>query len=337
MSQRFPRFRYDQQVALANVIKSLAGQLQGLYAAASSKPYQNHFKTLQMACSPLELDPLRLAEHDLTYISLFFVLSRSIHSLDGFWSAIKSIYSLNGLPFPEGKPHKEFKKTLRKMFLAADTVNRAWAMTPEVFRSLILSLDMTIWEDVVVGVWLFMSFVFMLRPEDIHRGRFRWLDVFLCPDGGADVKIYPNKGAAHHGVASFSSPPNAIPQLSLSCWLSALRSLVPGDLVGPKLPILVHISDRFRGQPISTRWFTSRIRSLYLSVFKSDMPSGFSAYSLRRGGATAYYNAGLKDIHLQHLMRHKSLETTQIYINSSDQQSIRRFISTHLLNIVSPS
>ena len=108
-------------------------------------------------------------------------------------------------------------------------------------------------------------------------------------------------------------------------------------LVSHKLPVLVHISNRFRGQPISTRWFVSRIRSRYLSIFNSPIPAGFSAYSLRRGGATAYYNAGLKDIHLQHLLRHKSLETTQVYINSSDQQSVRRFISTHLLDVVSPS
>ena len=273
----------------------------------------------------------------MNYVCLFFVLSRSVHSLDGFWSAIKSIHKLNGHAFPESKSHKDFKRALRKIFLAADTVKRAWAMTPEVFRALILSLDMTVWEDVVVGVWLFASYVFMLRPEDVHRGRFRWLDVVLCSDGGADIKIYPNKGAAHHGVAMFSSPPNVVHQLSLSSWLSALRSMAPRDLVSPELPILVHISNQFRGQPISTRWFTGRIRSLYLSVFNSSIPTGFSAYSLRRGGATAYYNAGLKDIHLQHLLRHKSIETTQIYINSNDQQSIRRFISTHLLDIVSPS
>jgi len=288
-----------------------------------------------MACAPLGLDPLRLSEQDLSYVSLFFVLSRTVNSLDGFWSAVKSIYKHNNLAFPGGESFKSFKRILRKLFLAADTVKRAWAMTPDIFRALILSLDMSLWEDIVLGVWLYASYVFMLRPEDIHRGRLRGMDITICPDGGTDVKIYPGKGAAHHGVASFSSPPNSCPHFSFSSWLAALRARTPKDLIAPKLPVLVHVSDQFRGKPISTRWFLNRVRSRYLSIFKSAIPSGFSAYSLRRGGATAYYNAGLKDIHLQHLLRHKSLETTQIYINSSDQQSIRRFISTHLLDIVS--
>ena len=322
---------------LAACIKSVADQVESLGLSANSKPYQSHFKTLQMACAPLGIDPLHLKERDQNYISLFFVLSRSVHSLDGFWSAIKSIYNLNRRDFPDSKSHRAFKKVLRKLFLAADTVRRAWAMPPAVFKALILSLDMTVWEDVVTGVWLFASFVFMLRPEDIHRGRLRGQDISLCSDGGADIRIYPGKGAAHHGVAHFSSPPNSCRQLSFSCWVSALRYLTPKALVSHKLPVLVHVSDRFRGQPISTRWFVSRIKSRYLSVFKLPIPAGFSAYSMRRGGATAYYNAGLKDIHLQHLLRHKSLETTQVYINSSDQQSVRRFISTHLLDVISPS
>ena len=322
---------------LAGDIKALADQIEGLGLTANSKPYQSHFKTLQMACAPLGLDPLQLKERDQNYVSLFFVLSRSVHSLDGFWSAIKSIYKINKRSFPDSKSHKAFKKTLRKIFLAADTVKRAWAMPPKIFKALIMSLDMSVWEDAVLGVWLYAVFVFMLRPEDIHRGRLRGLDISLCSDGGADIRVYPGKGAAHHGVASFSSPPNSCPQLSFSSWFKALRSLTPKGLVSHKLPVLVHISNRFRGQPISTRWFVSRIRSRYLSIFNSPIPAGFSAYSLRRGGATAYYNAGLKDIHLQHLLRHKSLETTQVYINSSDQQSVRRFISTHLLDVVSPS
>ena len=109
-----------------------------------------------------------------------------------------------------------------------------------------------------MGFWLFAVFVFMLRPEDIHRGRLRGRDISLCSDGGADIRIYPGKRAAHHGVASFSAPPNSCPQLSFRSWFSALRSLTPKDLVFHKLPVLVHISSRFRGQPISTRWFASR-------------------------------------------------------------------------------
>ena len=110
---------------LAACIKSVADQVESLGLSANSKPYQSHFKTLQMACAPMGIDPLHLKERDQNYISLFFVLSRSIHSLDGFWSAIKSIYNLNKRDFPDSKSHRAFKKVLRKLFLAADTYSQA--------------------------------------------------------------------------------------------------------------------------------------------------------------------------------------------------------------------
>ena len=94
---------------LAACIKSVADQVESLGLSANSKPYQSHFKTLQMACAPMGIDPLHLKERDQNYISLFFVLSRSIHSLDGFWSAIKSIYNLNKRDFPDSKSHRAFK------------------------------------------------------------------------------------------------------------------------------------------------------------------------------------------------------------------------------------
>lgn len=324
--------RSDQQIALAASVKRLAEFLQQAIASAASKPYQAHFKTLKMACAPLGLDPLSLTEHDLGYVSLFFVLSRSVNSLDGFWSAIKSMYKLHGRQFPDGPSFKSFKKLLRKLFQAADTVSRAWALPPEVFKVLISSLDMSRREHVILGIWLFCLFIFILRPEDVHHGYMRHRDVKLLMDGGVDLRVYPGKGAEHHGIATFSAAPHSSPHLCLSKWFAALRRLTPPDLIAPDLPVLVHATGQYRGQPISTRWFVKKVRSLYLSIYKSDIPESFSAYSLRRGGATAYYDAGLKEIHLQHTLRHKSLETTQVYINSSDQQSVRRSITSHLLD-----
>lgn len=323
--------RPDQQVALAASVKRLAEDLQRAIASAASKPYQAHFKTLKMACSPLGLDPLSLTEQDLGYVSLFFVLSRSVNSLDGFWSAIKSVYTLHGRQFPAGPSFKPFRKLLRKVFQAADTVSRAWALPPEVFKALISSLDMSRREHVVLGIWFFSLYIFVLRPEDIHHGHLRHRDVKLLADGGVDFSVYPGKGAEHHGIATFSAAPHPAPHLCLSRWFAALRSLTPSDLVAPDLPVLVHSAGQYRGQPISTRWFVKRLRSLYFSVYKSEIPEAFSAYSLRRGGATAYYDAGLKEIHLQHTLRHKSLESTQVYINSSDNQAARRAITSHLL------
>ena len=56
-----------------------------------------------------------------------------------------------------------------------------------------------------------------------------------------------------------------------------------------------------------------------------------SAYSLRRGGATTYYNKGVAPVRLQHLLRHVHFNTTAKYVDVQSHRSSRRATTAAVL------
>ena len=100
-----------------------------------------------------------------------------------------------------------FKKALKRLFLAADVPRPAWAMPLEVFFAMLRCLDRSRPRDVVTGAWLFIAFLFALRPEDLAHGRLQWRDIVFLEDGGVDVVVRPGKGKGVRGSTPFSAGP----------------------------------------------------------------------------------------------------------------------------------
>lgn len=304
---------------------------QAHHASSTTSNYESHFRIVEMACKPLGLAPLDLSLRDLMYILLFFTLSRSVNSIDGFLTSCSFIYESHGLALPKGLPLDRFKQALKRLFLAADVPQPAWAMPLEVLFAMLVRLDRSSPEDVLVGAWLFIAFLFALRPEDRAHGRLQWRDIVFFVDGGIDLTIRPGKGKAVRGPSTFSAGPASDPRLCASSWLLLIRGFLPPAMLAASSPVFVHLHGRYMGANVSTRWLTTRVRRLFSRTFNSPLPEHLSAYSLRRGGATAYYNSNVKDIHLQHLLRHKSLETSQRYVDSLGLLGSRRTLSDHII------
>ena len=161
-------------------------------APSTTSNYESHFRIVEMACKPLGLDPLNLSIKDWMYVLLFFTMSRSVNSIDSFLSSCAFIYESHGCSLPKGVPLDRFKKALKRLFLAADVPRPAWAMPLEVFFAMLRCLDRSRPRDVVTGAWLFIAFLFALRPEDLAR--LQWRDIVFLEDGGVDVVVRPGKG-----------------------------------------------------------------------------------------------------------------------------------------------
>ena len=69
----------------------------------------------------------------------------------------------------------------------------------------------------------------------------------------------------------------------------------------------------------------------YAKAFNRLPPGKLTAYSLRRGAATAYYLAGTKEAHLAQLLRHSDFSTTKTYIDQMRTRAGRLEVAAKVL------
>lgn len=208
-----------------------------------------------------------------------------------------------------------------------DAPVRAYPLSKDEVKTLLSALNSSDPMHVVFAAWLSSSFLFALRPQDWER--LRWRDVTFFSDGGMDVSVLPGKGAAFHGKSIFSAPPSSSP-LNPAFWFRRLAdfplSYNPNELC---LRIVDSNSKNFLKQ-IRRNSFAKFLNDAFLCVFKVPPPQRLTAYSLRRGGSSALYDAGLKEVHLAKHMRHSSFSSTVPYVDSTASRTARRKTSGYL-------
>lgn len=287
-------------------------------------------QVLFLACEAFDYDPFALSENELVDVVLFFALSRSILSIDNFLTALSQFYSSLGKILPRSPPLKLLKLGLRRLFLSADAPHKAFPLDKEAVLSILRNLDVRLAAQVFFGAWLSIAFLFALRPQDFTS--LRWKDVSLLEDESLDLSVLSAKGVKHRPSSVFSAPPSSS-LLSPQPWLARVFPLFDtppedNDLVfayrDPAHP------ESF-GKMIPIRVFTCWLRSFYGKFVNPVIPSKLTAYSLRRGSATAYHRAGVKDLHLSQMMRHKDWSTTAGYVDFYSSSSTRQAFSAALL------
>ena len=65
---------------------------------------------------------------------------------------------------------------------------------------------------------------------------------------------------------------------------------------------------------VESSWFASKLLRCFSKTFDEPPPRKLTAYSARRGGATAYAKAGLQKSAIKEILRHKNEATTEDYI-----------------------
>jgi len=194
---------------------------------------------------------------------------------------------------------------------------------------IIHAIDMNVPIQVFFGAWLSISFLFALRPQDIST--LRWKDVAFKQDGAFELSVVSAKGVKHRPTSLFTAPA-AKSILSPAFWFTHLYRLCDPAPSGDQL-----VFARRRGgsssplKLIPMRELASMLRSFYAQYVSPDIPHKLTPYSLRRGSASAYHQAGVNDLHLSQMMRHKSFDTTAGYVDYYSASSSRQKFTAALL------
>jgi integrase len=287
-------------------------------------------QVLFLACEAFGYNPFGLSENELVDVVLFFALSRSIFSIDSFLTALSQFYASFGKLLPRSPPLNLLKSGLKRLFLSADAPHKAFPLGKEAVLSILQNLDVHLAAQVFFGAWLSIAFLFALRPQDFTT--LRWKDVSILDDGSLDLSVLSAKGVKHRPTSVFSAPPSSS-ILSPQFWLSHVSALF--DTPPDDNDFIFAYRDQAHpetfGKLIPVRVFASWLRSFYGKFVNPLIPPKLTAYSLRRGSATAYHQAGVKDLLLSQMMRHKDWSTTAGYVDYYSASSTRQAFSSALL------
>ena len=95
--------------------------------------------------------------------------------------------------------------------------------------------------------------------------------------------------------------------------------LLPSDFRNPDQPVFVRPSRSIGHDSyilVESSWFASKLLRCFSKTFDEPPPRKLTAYSARRGGATAYAKAGLQKSAIKEILRHKNEATTEDYIQT---------------------
>jgi integrase len=329
--QRFTSLSLSEKRRVGETVAKLVPYVQSVSLSEGAKStYAAHFKTLVSACQAFDFDPLKMGETELCQVALFFALSHSIHSLDSFLSAIAFVYAERDLPFPRSAALKSLKKGLLRLFTSSDTPVRAFPLSTEEVSAILAIIDMNDPMEVVFACWLSLSFLHALRPEDLEK--LRWSDVTFTNDGGMDVSIRSGKGATVRGTQTYSSPSNQSP-LNPANWFRRCAAMSPPSFSQSSHHVLCCLDPKNTAflQRIPRGRFTKHLSAFYARALGKPPPGKLTAYSLRRGAATAYHDAGAHDNVVSQILRHKNFSTSTNYIDNIATREARLRMSAYLL------
>lgn len=160
--------------------------------------------------------------------------------------------------------------------------------------------------------------------------RVRWVSkTLLAGSKGSSWRRIP----LVRGAQLYSASPDRS-VLNPSLWFKRCALVSPpGSMSSDAFVLrnLDHANPKYLSQ-LSRSYFSSRLSSQFSKALLRPPPPKLSAYSLRRGAASAYYDADTRETFISQLMRHNSWNVTAGYVDSKKTQQARRRVTSKLLN-----
>lgn len=241
-------------------------------------------------------------------------------SIGSFVSAIREWSLTNGLgELPRGYLYERVTKGLNNTFGLSDYTIPKQAFTMQDLADIRVRLNPLSFCDARDWAMLTLAFFGLLRISEYCDGGLRMKDVTLCPWG---IKLtIPYSKTSNHPVdvcIVSRGPDDAL--CPAQAILRYINFIHPQHIGTPSTPLF--IKHPLIAEPVTAAAFTQRIHT-YAAMIGKDQTQ-YAGHSLRRGGATALYIAGVPEAIIQQHGRWKSL-------------AVRGYLEASIYHQVAPS
>ena len=226
-------------------------------------------------CDLLGFDSLSLSENQLCKVCWLYCHSRSVSTLDSWLSGVaKSLKDLEAPELPRHDVFRDNKKGLKAIFGPVDGRQPATPITEDDLRALRRSLRRGEFSQDSFWLCSLLGFQGLLRAGEIADGRLRLSDITLNTDS-LTIKVPFSKANP--------SPVNVVVATRDDelCPVQAYRQLLRSMPDSAHGKICAKTYNAFNSE--------FKRRFSYAGVIKPNL----SSHSMRRGGATAMFAAGV--------------------------------------------
>jgi hypothetical protein len=265
------------------------------------KAYGNHQRKFARLCASIGVDHLEpLSEATLCKAAVDFCMTCKVTSLPQYFAAIQKLHDNNGHgPLPRGAAYKQTCKGLLNFFGQVDKVEPKHALTLENLTAILGKLSMLKFEDVCFWATLITAFFGLLRISEYSSGALQQRHVRVA-DEGVILSIPFSKTDLMPVEVRLSArddhlcPRRAVTFYQLFVGKASAESKAPFFLANQKSLA-----------PLTKAKFIAKLKQ-HVAEIGLD-PAHYSGHSLRRGGCTAMFLAGVNETFIAAHGRWRSL------------------------------
>jgi integrase len=252
----------------------------------SRRTYASNLRKYISICRDLGISPFRpISERDLCAVCVYFCRDRKVTGLASFLSAVENWYSSAfDQRLPRGFRYRRILRGLKNLFSAMDERMPAEAISMTQLRLLHDLVDHSSLSGARDWCAILFAFFGLLRSAEYTGGAMKLGDV-TPSDWSIRLSIALSKGSLVEAYAVIAARSDMLcPRKAFFHYIS----LLPLDRRSGRLPLFQEAASV---APLSYSFFNSTLKAL---VAAAGVPSKhFSTHSLRRGGTTALYLAGV--------------------------------------------
>ena len=238
-------------------------------------------------------------------------------TLASFVAALKDWSTTHGCgELPRGELYARLQKGLTNTFGLVDHSVSKQAFTMQDLANIHQHINVLSFEGARDWCMLTLAFFGLLRIGEYCDGGLRMQDITLYR-WGIKLVIPFSKTATYPveiRIAARGDDDLLCPARALRNYIQYLHPLLTSSLSTP-----LFLKEPFALVPVTASAFTLRIHA-FATLLRKD-PSSYAGHSLRRGGATALYIAGVPEAVIQQHGRWKSL-TVRRYLESSSYHQL---------------
>lgn len=248
------------------------------------------------------VDPgLPLAESTLCMAAVDFCRTRKATSLPQYFAAIQKFHTnLGHGQLPRGVEYKQTCKGLLNFFGQVDKVEPKHALTIDNLMSILANLNLSKFEDAAFWACITTAFFGLLRISEYSDGALKNRHVRVTSEGVIMTIPFSKTSLQPVEVRVSKRPDLLCPRAAVLHYQSLLKSAgAPADRA-------FFVRETKSSSVMTKPWFITKLKA-HVKLIGLD-PAHYSGHSLRRGGCTAMFLAGVPETFIAAHGRWRSLE-----------------------------